>query len=107
MCHFSRTIFSGTGIFPSILHHNVTYIDMGYDVAVHRYILTNDESWATINAFFILKKSVYMVIVHSIIHSRSSNLRKSELNFNPYFPKKKKRKKIVLYNNIQTHTQLQ
>lgn len=53
MCYFSRAIFGGAGIFSSVLHHNVAYIDMGYDVAVHRYVLTNDKSCATIDEFFI------------------------------------------------------
>lgn len=44
MCYISRAILGGAGIFASVLHHHVAYVDMGYDVAVHRHVLANDES---------------------------------------------------------------
>lgn len=53
MCHLSRAIFGGAGIFTSILHHDVAYIDMRYNVTVHRHILANDEPCATINELLI------------------------------------------------------
>lgn len=44
MSDFSSSIFRGARVFAAVLHHNVTDIDVRYDVAVNSDILPNDES---------------------------------------------------------------
>lgn len=51
----SRAILGGAGILATVLHHDVAYVDVRYDVAVHRHVLADDESCATQSTNFRLK----------------------------------------------------
>lgn len=42
--NFSRPIAKFTWILAAILDHNMTYIDMAYNITVYRYVLTDKKS---------------------------------------------------------------
>jgi len=61
MRHLPRAILSGARILASIFHHNMAYIDVRYDITMHRHVLSNDESCVTIGEFFISKIIFQMI----------------------------------------------
>lgn len=44
MSDVAGAIFRPAGIFPAVLDHHVTYVDMGNDVPMHGHNLANYES---------------------------------------------------------------
>lgn len=55
MHHLPRAIFGSARVFAPVLHHNVAYVDVRYDITVHRHVLSNDESCVTINEFLFFQ----------------------------------------------------
>jgi len=55
MRHLPRAVLSSARILASVFHHNMAYIDVRYDITMHRHVLSNDESCVTINEFYISK----------------------------------------------------